>query len=220
MNKRGKLIVIEGTDGSGKKTQTQLLIKKLKEEGRGIFTFSFPQYGKKSAGPIEEYLAGRYGKSDSVDPYVASVLYAVDRFDVSQKIQASLNKGETGILDRYTDSNIGHQGGKISDPQERAKFAEWDYNLEYAILKIPKPDLVIILRVPAELAQKLALQRGAGDGHEVDLNHLKNAEAAYLWLANRNPENHKVIDCVKNNKLLSPEEIGLKVYEMVKDVLN
>lgn len=220
----GKLIVLEGTDGSGKGTQLKLLAARLRKEKRSIATLAFPQYGRKSAGPIEEYLNGRYGtKPSDVGPYAASLLYAIDRFDASTRIRAWLATGKIVLLDRYVDSNAGYQGGKIRKESECNKFLAWLYDLEYRILGIPKPDLVIILHVPARISQRLVgqkskrayLKKGTHDAHERDLAHLKNAERSYLWLARTHPKDHHVIECVKNGRLLTPEEIHEKIWEVL-----
>ena len=113
---KGKLIVIEGADGSGKSTQFELLLRRFRKEKIRIVTMKFPQYGKKSAGMVEEYLRGAYGKKpESVSPYAASLFYAVDRFDAAQKIKKWLLEGKTVLLDRYVDSNAAHQRGKIQN---------------------------------------------------------------------------------------------------------
>lgn len=225
MNKsQGKLIVVEGTDGSGKSVQTKLLVEKLNKEGFLVATISFPQYGKKSAGLVEEYLNGKYGKPDEVSPYAASLFYALDRFDFTRKIRAKLNEGYIFVTDRYVDSNTGHQGGKIKNPREREKFIKWLYDLEYRILEIPKPDLVIVLHVPAEVGQKLVAQKQqrlylkggkTRDAHEKDLEHLKNAEKSYLWLAKKFPRDHKIVECIKRKQLLAPEEIHEMVWKTI-----
>ncbi len=223
---RGKLIVLEGTDGSGKGTQLRLLTERLGKEGIRAVSLAFPQYGKKSCGPIEEYLNGKYGRPDEVNPYAASLFYAIDRFDVSKEIRVKLEEGYFVVLDRYVDSNSGHQGGKITNPKEREKFIEWLYDIEYRILGIPKPELVIILHMPAEVGQKLVARKERRlylkggkkkDSHESDLVHLKSAEEAYLWLRQKFPEDHKVIECVEDGRLLAPEEIHTKVVELLKN---
>lgn len=220
---KGKLIVIEGTDGSGKKTQAALLIERLKKDGSKAISASFPQYGTKSAGPTEEFLSGKYGKPTEVDPYVSSVFYAVDRFDLSQELKKLLDGGCIVILDRYVDSNVGHQGGKIKNPEEREKYVEWLYDFEYRIMGIPRPDLTLILHVPAELSEKLIPQKqtliAVEKNHELGLKHLKNAESSYLWLAKKFPEDHKVVECVENGALLPPEKIHEKVWNVIKTII-
>ena len=225
---RGKLVVLEGTDGSGKGTQLKLLMGRLEKEGIRAISLAFPQYGKKSSGPIEEYLNGKYGAPKEVNPYAASLFYAIDRFDVSQEIKARLEEGYLVALDRYVDSNAGHQGGKIKDPKEREKFIEWLYDIEYRILGIPKPNLVIILHVPAEIGQKLVTQKQQRlyldggkktDAHEADLEHLKAAEESYLWLAQKIPEDHLKVECTDNNSLLKPEAIHEKVWKIVTPII-
>lgn len=218
---------IEGTDGTGKKTQVKILVEKLQSLGFRVATVSFPQYGKKSAGLVEEYLNGYYGAPDKVSPYAASLFFALDRFDASPKIKELLEAGYIMVLDRYVDSNAGHQGGKIGDPEERAKFLEWLYNIEYNILKIPKPDFVIILHMPAEIGQtlvakkqeRLYLEKGTHDAHELDINHLKNAEASYLWLVGKSPEDHMLVECCDGERILTPDEISAKIWETVNIVL-
>ncbi len=217
---KGKLIVIEGTDGSGKKTQADLLVSRLRKEGRKINTLSFPQYGEKSAGMVENYLSGKYGEPDRVDPKVASVFYAMDRFDAGQKIREALESGEDVVLDRYVDSNAGHQGGKIADPMDRQAFLMWLYNLEYEVLKVPRPDLVVVLYVPVEVTLDLMEGRGkAKDGHEANVEHLKRAADSYLWLADQRPDDHLVIKCARGKGIIAPEIIAEKVYEVVAPLL-
>lgn len=221
---RGRFIVIDGTDGSGKATQTNLLVEELKLSGFKVEMTDFPQYGTKSAGLIEEYLNGKYGQ---VGPEAASIFYAIDRFDASFKIRQWLEEGKIVISNRYVTANAGHQGGKIQDDLERLKFFKWLDNLEYGIFNIPKPDLNIILHVPAEVAQQLVDKKTADqrvyvngkkrDLHEADLNHLKNAERVYLQIAKLFP-NTKLVECVWENKLLSPSEVHNKVWEMVRRV--
>ncbi|MEK7599198.1 MAG: thymidylate kinase [Patescibacteria group bacterium] len=225
---RGVFIVLEGTDGSGKGTQAKILYEKLKKKGFKVLKISFPQYGSKSAGPVEEYLNGKYGSPDKLNPYAASLFYALDRFDFSAKIREKIENGWIVLADRYVDSNAGHQGGKIKDEKERVKFIAWLYGIEYGILNIPKPDLAIILHVPAEIGQKLIKQRKkrdyvAGgkkhDGHEADFGHLKAAENSYLWLAKKYPDEHILIECLSQSRLLSPEEISRKVWQAVGPLL-
>lgn len=220
----GKLIVLDGTDGSGKATQTKLLIETLKAEGRAVEMIDFPQYGTKSAGLIEEYLNGKYGQ---INAYTASIFYAVDRYDANLKIRGWLDEGKIVIANRYVTANAGHQGGKITDRAERIKYFRWLDNLEYNVFGIPKPDLNIILHVPAAMAQKLVDKKDSKtreyangkkrDLHEADIKHLKNAENAYLEIAKLFP-NTKLVECVVKGKLLTPTEIHNKVWELVRRI--
>lgn len=219
-------IVIEGIDGSGKGTQTDLLVNRLREARVPFETISFPQYGKKSAGPVEEYLNGAYGTAEEVSPYQTSILFAVDRFDASRQIAQWLAEGKVVISNRYVGSNLGHQGGKISDPSERAKFFEWDLELEYALFKIPQPDVNIILSVSPEQAQALVDKKDSRDYlhgkkrdiHEDDLTHLKNAAAVYEELAKKMPNAHS-ISCIENGALLSPQAIHQKIWHIIEPLL-
>ncbi len=221
----GKFIVIDGTDGSGKATQTKMLVEELQLAGHEVEMTDFPQYGTKSAGLIEEYLNGKYGQ---VSPQAASIFYAIDRFDASFKIREWLEQGKTVISNRYVLANAGHQGGKIADDFERLKFFKWLNNLEYHVFGIPRPDLNIILHVPAGMAQKLVDKKSADDRkyingkkrdlHEADIKHLKNAEKVYMEIAKLFP-NTKLIECVSDGKLLSPTEVHNKVWELVRRIV-
>ena len=223
--RKGRFIVIDGTDGSGKATQTDLLVKELKANGYGVEVTDFPQYGTKSAGMIEEYLNGKYGR---VGPHAASIFYAIDRFDASLKIKEWLEAGKIIISNRYVTANAGHQGGKIADDFQRLKFFKWLNNLEYNIFGIPKPDLNIILHMPAEMAQKLVDRKSVEtrkyangkkrDLHEADIKHLKNAEKVYMEIARLFP-NTRLVECALNGKLLIPGEVHGKVWELVRRVV-
>lgn len=224
--KKGKFIVIEGTDGSGKATQVNLLIKQLKSKGIKVKKFDFPQYGKKSCGLVEEYLNGKYGSPKQIGPLQASIFYAVDRFDASYELKKSIEKGINIISNRYVGSNIAHQGGKIANENKRKSFIRWVEHLEYEIFNIPKPDLNIILHVTPDISQQMIdkknkrayLKGKKRDIHEKDINHLKNAETVYLQLAKL--KNYQKITCFKQKKVLPisdiQQQIWKKVYALLK----
>ncbi len=223
--KPGKLIVIDGNDGSGKATQTKLLLEELAVNGYKVESADFPQYGTKSAGLVEEYLNGKYGQ---VTPQAASIFYAVDRFDASIKIRQWLNEGRIVVSNRYVTANAGHQGGKLLDEMERLKFFKWLDNLEYTVFNIPKPDLNIILHVPAEIAVQLVDKKSGDvrkyargkkrDLHEMDMGHLKNAENVFLQIAKLFP-NTKLVECIDSGKLLPVEMVHNKVWELVRRIV-
>jgi len=226
MANKGKFIVIDGTDGSGKTVQTKLLYDRLMSAGFSVEMADFPQYGQKSSGLIEEYLKGKYGTADEVGPYRASIFYAGDRYDASFKIKQWLDEGKVVISNRYLTANMGHQGGKIKNALERKNYFDWLYKLEYGLFGIPKPDLNIILHVPAEVAQKLAGHKDERDNfggirqdiHEADLNHLKNAENVYLDIARSFPD-FRLIECVWDNQLLSREAICDMIWhQAIKEI--
>ena len=126
------LIVIDGTDGSGKETQSKRLLQHLEEEGFPATYADFPQHGQKSAGMVDNYLNGKYGTSNEVDPKIASVFYALDRYDASFAIRKNLDGGKIGVCNRYVPSNMGHQGGKIGDKGKRRDYLEWLEEFEYS----------------------------------------------------------------------------------------
>ena len=224
--KSGTFIVIDGTDGSGKATQTNLLFEKLKKEGYQVEVADFPQYGAKSAGLVEEYLNSKYGTAKEVGPYRASIFYACDRYDASFKIKQWLSKGKIVIANRYVTSNMAHQGGKIANQLERKAFFEWLQKIEYEIFAIPKPDLNIILHVDAQIAQKLVDFKGHRDYinghrrdlHEADLEHLHEAEKIYLEIASTFP-GYKLIECTENDLIMSREKIHSLVWQEVMQAL-
>ncbi|MFH0951108.1 MAG: thymidylate kinase [bacterium] len=223
----GKFIVIDGTDGSGKGTQTDILIQRLQEAKYSVFKIDFPQYGQKSAGLVEEYLNGKYGSAQEVGPYMASIFYAVDRFDASNSIRQALLANKIVVANRYVTSNMGHQGGKIADDDDRRDFFAWLENLEYNIFNIPKPNLNLILHVDAALAQELVDHKESRDYihgqkrdiHEADLNHLRLAEKVYLQLADIMP-NAKKIECVKDGQIMTREAISDLVWQEVMALIN
>ena len=218
---KGKLIVIEGTDGSGKATQTALLVERLKKEGKKIEVFDFPQYGNWSAVFVEKYLRGEFGSAEEVNAQTASLFYALDRYAASFRLKKLLNEGYTIVSNRYTTTNMGHQAGKIKNHTEREKFLKWLDQTEFELLGIPKPDLVIFLHVAPEIGQKLVESKGHRDYignkkdiHEASLQHLTDSERAYLEVAEK--FSWKKIECVKNGKLLSKEEISECVWKIVE----
>jgi dTMP kinase len=222
----GKLIVIEGPDGSGKSEQFKRLIAKI-PSGTVLQTTHFPQYEEPSSYFVREYLAGNYGTLDTIGPYEASLFYAMDRYDASiKRINKWLEAGNTVIFDRFVGSNMGHQGSKIEDEKERINFFQWLYEIEYGMLKIPKPDLNIILHMTAEVSLELRNKRAQTetvplkkDIHEADLVHLQKTEKIYLQMAQLFPNDFTVVECVENGRLLSIDEVHEKVWAIARKVL-
>ncbi|MDD2257847.1 dUTP diphosphatase [Candidatus Falkowbacteria bacterium] len=222
----GKLIVIDGTDGSGKTTQLNLLAERLKQEGFLVEIADFPQYNTKSAGLVEEYLSGKYGGPEDVTPYQASIFYAADRFDANFKIRKWLEEGKIVLSNRYVSASMGHQGAKIHNSLERKVFFSWLNDLEYKLFNIPHPDLSLILHVPATVAFDLAKKRAREDWvgktkdiHENNLNHLRSAEEVYLEIANTIP-GFTLIECSLENNILERGEISELIWVQVRRLLN
>ncbi|MBR9691184.1 dTMP kinase [Candidatus Woesearchaeota archaeon] len=217
---QGKFIVIEGTDCSGKETQTKKLIEKIEAKGLKCRHMTFPRYNKPTGRIIGSCYLGKdceswFGEANSVDPRVASLYYAADRLDAQKEIKEYLNRGETIICDRYVESNLGHQGGKITDPEKRNELIGWIYNLEYIHNKLVKPDKVIFLYMPYEIGIELKKTRqGKADGHESNPEHLKNAETSYLELAQK--FNWDKIDCAPDGQLKTIEEIHNIIWNKIK----
>jgi len=229
--KKGKFFVFEGIDGCGKSTQTKLLAEYLKKKSYKVEKIDFPQHGEKSSGLVDEYLTGKYGEAKEVGPYIASIFYACDRYDASFKIKKWLKEGKIVISDRYLVSNIGHQGGKIKNKKEWKKYINWLYNLEYGLFKIPKPDYTFILKTSPEFSLKLAHRitdkdkqnrrkayLGSSkkqDIHEKDKSHLFNALNSFLTAAKEFPRDFKIIECLDNGELLTPEIINQKIIKII-----
>lgn len=221
----GKLIVIDGTDGSGKGTQVALLLKRLKKEGYNPFLVDFPQYGKKSAGPVEEMLGGKYG---ILNGYACSLLYAVDRLDASFGIHKALKEGRVVVANRYTSANAGHQGSKIDSKAARLKFYKWLAELEFKHVGLPKPDKTILLHVPTKIAFKLIGQKHSStrgyikgkkrDIAEKDRKHQQRTEETFLEVAKVFPKT-KVLECTRNGQLMSIPEIHELIWKEVKRVI-
>ena len=219
----GKLIVIEGTDGSGKSTQFKKLTQRLEAEGKAFQQLEFPQYSEPSSALIKMYLGGEFGhKPSDVNAYAASAFYAVDRYASYKKVWGDwYENGGLVLSGRYTTSNAVHQASK--EPEEnRADFLKWLYEFEYDKLGLPAPDLVIYLDVPTDFTEKMMRRREAdtntsADIHEQDMTYLdtcrrmgKTAAQYYGWT---------VINCVQDGEMRSIEDIHEEIYRLVRKSL-
>ena len=219
----GKLIVLEGTDGSGKATQTAALLERLQREGVDCRKIEFPRYQEESSALIREYLRGDFGdKPSDVNAFAASTFYAVDRYaSYQQDWGGYYRQGGLVIADRYTTSNAVHQGGKLQGT-ERTDFFDWLFDYEYRLLGLPKPDLVIYLDVPVDQTEqnmhRREIQTGTtADIHERDGGYLRACRAAAGEAAERFGWTR--ISCTKNGGMRSIDEIHEDVYRAVKEVL-
>jgi len=215
----GKLIVIDGIDGSGKSTQLGLLEKELKTYGLETEKIHFPRHKTPTAYFVDQYLKGAYG---NLNAYAASIFYAVDRFEASKQIKQWLSEGKIVLSDRYMTANAAHQGCKISDALERLKFFKWLDNMEYNIFSIPKPDLNIILNMPYLSAHKLLNSRQKpadhkDNMHEKSLTHLRLAQIVYLQIAGLFP-NTRLVECVEGKNVLFELDVHNKVWELVRRI--
>lgn len=220
--KSGKLIVLEGLDGSGKATQTALLLKRLKKEGYKIATTDFPQYEKFFGKLVGRYLAGEFGTAEQVSPYLASLLYGLDRWQAADKMKKWLKQGKIIVSNRYSTANMIHQAGKIKNAKRRKAFLKWLQRLEFNFFGIPRPDLIIYLAVPYRIGQKLVDHKGfriylkgkKRDIHEASKKHLREAEKVALELVKQ--YRWERIECVKKNQIFSREEIHEKIWQKVR----
>ena len=215
----GKLIVIEGTDGSGKSTQFRRLTEHLKQDAREFQTLVFPQYSEPSSALIRMYLGGEFGsKPSDVNAYAASAFYAVDRYASFKKGWGEwYDNGGLIVSDRYTTSNAVHQASKETGAQQQ-EFLKWLYEFEYDKLGLPRPDLTIYLDVPTDFTEKMMRGREAAtnthaDIHEQDMQYLatcrrtgRAAAAYYGWT---------VVECVRDGAMRSIEDIHDEIYRLV-----
>ena len=230
---KGKFIVFEGIDGSGKSTQTKMLSQYFESKGFEVRKIDFPKHGERSSFLVDDYLNGKYGTAKEVGPYIASVFYACDRYDSSFKMKEWLRQGKIIVADRYVTSNIGHQGGKIKDKEERIKYIKWLCDLEYGLFKIPKPDLNIILKTSPVISSKLSnvitdkekkerrqsylKDDTVQDIHEKENSHLKDALEAFLEAKEVFPNEYEIVECMDGERLLSKEEIHQKVILIIDE---
>lgn len=222
----GKLFVIDGTDGSGKQTQFKKLQERLTKEGIDYKTVSFPNYDSPSSSLVKMYLAGEFGENaKQVSPYIASTFYAADRYATFKKeLEEYYNNGGTILADRYTTANMIHQAGKIQDKNEKKKLLDWIWDFEFNLYGLPVPSEVFLLKMPPEVSIELMKDRenkftheAAKDIHERDKNHLIDAYNAacdvakdYGWFT---------IECVKDGKIRTIEDIHEEIYKELKNKL-
>lgn len=219
--RKGKLVVIDGGDGSGKGTQTELLTDYLKKQKRAVRMMDFPRYYTSFHGKmVGRFLAGEFGKLEEVNPYLASLAYALDRASAKEEMDEWLAKGGLIICNRYATSSMAHQGARL--PREkREEFINWIDELEYKVHKIPREDLVIYLSVPWQIGLELTKKKGERgytkglDIAEKDLKHRQEAEAMYLWLAKKR-KNWFKIDGVVNGQLRAKEDIHREIIKTLK----
>ena len=216
----GKLIVIEGLDGSGKSTQLSLLPDRLSANGIDCRTVSFPDYESDSSALVKMYLAGKFGtKPSDVNPYAASAFYTVDRYASYKSVWGEYyNAGGTVVSGRYTTSNAVHQTSKLPESEWKA-FLDWLYDFEYGKIAIPKPDKVIFLDMPVGVSQKLLDMRysagGGKDIHESDTEYLENCRKAAVFTADYS--GWSIIPCAAGGEPRSVEEIS---DDILKEVLS
>lgn len=218
----GKLIVIDGLDGSGKTTQFEIIREKLSETRR-VKAISFPDYDQPSSALVKMYLSGELSKdAEGVNAYAASSFYAVDRYASYKKFwEESYKSGELIFASRYVTSNAIHQMVKLP-PSQRDSYLGWLADYEYGKLGLPVPDLVIFLDMPVEVSQRLMTARYGGDDskkdiHEADTEYLRACRDSALYAAQR--LGWRVVECSKNGEPLAVTEISGKILQLINEVL-
>ncbi len=224
---KGIIISIEGTDGSGKHTQQQLLLNDLKELGHSVFDFSFPNYGSESSAPVKMYLSGELGdNANCLDAYEASALYAVDRLCTYKKtLKPHYDNGEILLFDRYVQSNFIHQCSKITDRNEKHKYLSWISDLEFEKFKLPKPDLVFFVEMPVE--KSLELARARAEYKNGESKDILEEDTTYMTMAYENGLNlakhfnWTIIHCVNElGNVKKIEDIHKEIMEKTIEFLN
>lgn len=219
----GKIFVIDGTDGSGKQTQFNLLKQALEKEKVNFKTVSFPNYGSPSSNLVKMYLAGEFGENaKEISPYIASTFYAADRYATYKKeLEEFYKAGGILLADRYTTANMVHQAGKIKDKIEREKFLDWLWNFEFYLYGLPIPEEVFFLNMPPEISLKLIENREnkitheeRKDIHERDKNHIQDSYEAACSLVEK--YGWYEVKCVENSVLRSIEDIHQEIYKEVR----
>ena len=218
----GRLIVIEGLDGSGKTTQTERVAAELRSRGEKVRVISYPDYQTPSSMLVRMYLSGAFGsRPGDVNAYAASAFYAVDRYaSYKQDWGEYYEQGGILITDRYTTSNAVHQAGKLPETERRA-YLDWLFHFEYTLLGLPAPDLVLYLDLPFELSEALIRQRAAQSG-QTDIHE---TDGAYLRQCRENAQEvvrlagWRRVDCQRNGSLRTAEDIHEEVYSLVRPLL-
>jgi len=226
MNLPGTLIVLEGSDGSGKGTQFSLLSERLKAAGYDVAVFDFPRYENESSYFVRQYLNGKFGPAAEISPYTSSLFYALDRYEAAKDIRAQLEAGKIVLCNRYVGSNMAHQGAKLADAAEQRGFFVWEDNLEYELLGIPRPSISLFLRVPAEVSFKLISQKNqrsytekSHDEHEADIEFLKKSVSTYDVLCRLFPKDFTAIECSQDGQLLGIPQISNLIWDRIKPIL-
>ncbi len=226
MKSSGLLIAIEGSDGSGKGTQFNLLVEKLRDEGYDVSSYDFPRYEAESSYFVKQYLNSKYDDPNKLGPYTPSLFYALDRFDASTKIKADLKANKIVICNRYVGSNMAHHATRLEDDEERKAFFAWIEQLEYGMLEIPKPDINLVLVVPAQLSEKLLSKRDQKttpdkkrDVHEASPDHLEKAVHCYKLLTEID-DNYIRIDASREQALLPINAVQDIIWRQIKGRVN
>ena len=222
----GKIIVIEGTDSSGKETQTKLLYERIKKINEKTIKISFPNYDSPACEPVKMYLAGSFGTDAvKVNPYPVSTMYAIDRYaSYKQDWGKSYEEGYIIVTDRYVTSNMIHQASKIQSEEVKEEYLKWLIDLEYKKNQIPEPDIVIFLKMPIDKAKELMENRNnkidgsmKKDIHEINEDYLKKSYKNATEISQK--FNWYEVECVENNRIKSIEEINDEIFKKIEKLI-
>ena len=214
----GKLVVIEGSDGSGKATQTRKLYERLRDLEANVRRVSFPNYESESSALIKMYLRGDFGgDAEAVNPYAAATFYAVDRFAGYNEWKDFYRSGGLVLSDRYVGSNMAYQVAKFIRERDREEFLSWLYDLEFNRFQLPRPDMTIFLDMPPAICAMLRKERGREDIHEADAEYLLKTYNAYKEIAQR--YGWRIVDCAVGNFARSTTDIHENILALVEELL-
>jgi dTMP kinase len=218
----GKLIVVEGADGAGKATQVKMLLERFRGEGIPVETLEFPRYEDSFFGSyIKEWLDELHGNFVELDPRLAAILFAGDRFEAREQIAGWLAEGKHVVLDRYVTASMLHQGAKISDTEKRGSFLLWLQRLEYEVFKVPRPDMVVYLDMPYEMRHALLTtdEFKPNLGHtETDELYQRDVQKCAAHVAGL--EKWRIVSCLMDEKLRSKDNINTELYGLIKPLLS
>jgi len=223
---KGIFLVIEGTDGAGKSTQYDLLRQRLKDEGHDVEEIHFPRYDEPSSYFVREYLKGTYGTAEQVGPYTASLFFALDRYQAIGQIRQALDAGKVVLCDRFTGSNMAHQGTKFAHPEERRGYFLWLDNLEFEVLGIPRPDFTFVLTAPYQtILERLDTRTDSSthvsgkDIHEANPEHIRRSLEVFIDLCSLFPKDFRRIDALRGNEPLDPQAINDLIWQTAEPML-
>ena len=223
--KQGIFIVIEGTDGSGKSTQIELIKKRLTSQKIDYTYIHFPRYSNDSSFFVREYLAGKYGSATDVGPYTGSIFYALDRYQAATEIKQAMNEGKVVLCDRFVASNMAHQGSKFSTAEERRGYYIWLDNFEFQLLQIPRPDINFVLSNSFEIIKKRLENKDSSsthikkDIHETDYEHIQKSIELYDELTELFPKDFYRVDCSRDGMTLSPDSINNILWNRIEPLM-
>lgn len=218
-------LAFEGNDATGKATQIELLRQRLLKRHVAVALFAFPRYTETSSHFVRRYLAGQYGNLETVNAKTASLFFALDRYDAKLALEQALSEQKIVLADRFTASNLAHQGARLDSATKLESFLQWALELEFETLAIPRPNLNLILDIPVEITRELLKQRTVNEQQDLDLHEQnyqlqQQTRSVYLELQRRFPEQFRLVNCLtEQGVLMDPDQIAERIWQIVAPYL-